>query len=126
VTFQKQGFDRDTLQFYDANAASYSSARPDETSPDLIAFLPNLAPGSRILELGCGSGGDAAEMLRQGFDVDATDGTPAMAELASKRIGRHAQVLRFDELDVTAQVTTPVASRGNRIKNRYSLSINRM
>ena len=65
-----------------------------------MAFLPNLTPGCRILELGCGSGRDAAEMQRLGFDVDATDGTKAMAALASERLIRPARVLRFDELDV--------------------------
>ena len=101
MTSGNHAFDRSTLQFYDGNAVSYSSARPEEVSPDLMAFLPNLAPGSRILELGCGSGCDAAEMQRLGFNVDATDGTPAMAELAGKRLGQPARVLRFDELDAT-------------------------
>lgn len=68
-------------------------------SSDLLAFLPKLKAGSRILELGCGSGCDAAEMLRLGFDVDATDGTQAMASLASERLGRPVRVLRFDNLD---------------------------
>ncbi|HEX4508183.1 MAG TPA: class I SAM-dependent methyltransferase [Alphaproteobacteria bacterium] len=95
-----QTFDLGTLQFYDGNAETYSSARPDEVSSDLMAFLPNLKPGCRILELGCGSGRDAAEMEALGFDVDATDGAPAMAALASKRLIRPARVMRFDELDV--------------------------
>ena len=102
-------FDLSTLEFYDGNAESYSSARPDEVSPDLMAFLPNLAPGCRILELGCGSGRDAAEMERLGFDVDATDGTPTMAALASKRLVRPARVLRFDELDVIESYDAIVA-----------------
>ncbi|KPF69224.1 hypothetical protein IP88_11610 [alpha proteobacterium AAP81b] len=89
-----------TLGFYAANARHYAAARPDEISPDLAAFLPRLTPGCRILELGCGSGRDAAAMAALGFDVDATDGTPAMAALASERLARPARVLRFDALDV--------------------------
>lgn len=102
-------FDRSTLEFYNGNAVSYSAARPDEVSPDLMAFLPNLKPGCRILELGCGTGCDAAEMERLGFDVDATDGTPAMAALASKRLLRPARVLRFDELDANESYDAIVA-----------------
>jgi SAM-dependent methyltransferase len=87
-----------TLTFYDTNASDYSGARPDIPSPDLLAFLPRLAPGSRILELGCGAGRDAAEMIAMGFDVDPTDGSPAMAALAAQRLGRPVRVLRFGEL----------------------------
>ena len=65
----------------------------------LTAFLALLPPGARILELGCGAGGDTAEMLTQGFDVRATDGSPEMAAVASKRLGRSVETLLFHELD---------------------------
>lgn len=102
-------FDQDTINFYDSNAVSYSAARPDEVTPELVAFLSNLSPGSRILELGCGSGCDAAEMARRGFEIDATDGTPAMAALASERLGRAVRVLRFDDLDAQESYDAVVA-----------------
>ena len=103
-------FDQDTINFYDSNAVSYSAARPEEISPELMAFLSNLDHGSRILELGCGSGCDAAEMARLGFEVDPTDGTPAMAELASERLGRPVRILRFDELDAQQTYDAVVAN----------------
>lgn len=102
-------FDQDTINFYDSNAVSYSAARPDGVTPELVTFLSNLIPGSRILELGCGGGCDAAEMERLGFEVDATDGTPAMAALASERLGRTVRVLRFDELDAQESYDAIVA-----------------
>lgn len=105
----KPAFDPRTLAFYDANAGEYAAARPDDASPELLAFLSLLPAGCRILELGCGSGRDAAEMERLGFDVDATDGTPAMAALASKRLSRPARVLRFDEIDALASYDAVVA-----------------
>jgi len=40
-------------------------------------------PGSRLLELGCGSGRDAAFMLANGFDVIATDGVRQMIDAAA-------------------------------------------
>lgn len=103
-------YDAETLAFYQRNARSYSSARPDEAAPELLAFLPRLAPGSRILELGCGSGCDAAAMIALGFDVDATDGTAAMVALASERLGRAVRLLRFDDLASRNEYDAVVAS----------------
>ena len=62
-------------------------------------FLRALRPGARILELGCGGGHDAQAMLAAGHDVDATDGTPAIAGKAQARLGRPVRVMRFDELE---------------------------
>lgn len=91
--------DADTLAFYAAEAPVYAASGPDGASRDLAAFLDRLAPGARILELGCGGGRDAAAMLARGFDVDPTDGVAAMAARAEARIGRPVRVLRFEELD---------------------------
>lgn len=101
--------DRSTLAFYQANAATYVEARPAIASPDLLGFLPNLEPGALILELGCGSGHDAAEMERRGFRVDATDGVPAMAAIASKRLDAGARVLRFDDLNAADHYDAVIA-----------------
>ena len=62
----------------------------------VFALLP---PGAAILELGCGAGGDSAEMLARGFDVSPTDGSPEMAEVASRRLGRAVATLLFHDLD---------------------------
>jgi len=43
-----------------------------------------LASGGRILELGSGSGRDAAALLASGFDVVATDGSEAMLAEAAR------------------------------------------
>ena len=101
--------DAETLRFYDENARSYVGARPEGVSPDLLAFLPRLKPGASILELGCGSGIDASEMERLGFQVHATDGSAAMATIASERLGRRVQVLRFENLDATERYDAIVA-----------------
>lgn len=87
----------ETLDFYARNAETYAAqSRP---SPRLAAFLRLLAPGSHILELGTGSGRDAAEMLRAGFRVDATDGSPELAGCAERLIGQPVRILLFTELD---------------------------
>jgi SAM-dependent methyltransferase len=90
--------DEDTLQFYRDNARSYADwAKGPSTR--LVRFLALLPPGGSVLELGCGAGNHSAEMLAAGFDVHPTDGSPEMAELASRRLGRPVETMLFDQLE---------------------------
>lgn len=91
--------DDETLAFYARNAAEY--VRDDGGRPDarLHAFLDALPAGAHILELGSGSGRDAATMLERGFDVHATDASPELAAEAEVRLGRPVAIMRFDQLD---------------------------
>jgi len=91
--------DEATLQFYRGNAEAYAKRTFTSRQARLTAFLAQLPPGACILELGCGAGGDTAEMLARGFDVRATDGSPEMADIASKHLGRAVETLLFHELD---------------------------
>lgn len=91
--------DERTLDFYKANAAEYVQAGRDARSPRLSAFISALPQGASVLELGAGSGRDAAEMLRHGIDIDPTDASPELAAEAERRIGRSVRILRFDALD---------------------------
>ncbi|WP_332769658.1 class I SAM-dependent methyltransferase [Phenylobacterium sp.] len=90
--------DPDTLAFYDREAVAYANRRTT-VSRALFDFLARVAPGGRILELGCGGGQDAAAMLAEGFEVDATDGSPGLAAQAERRIGRPVRVMLFEELE---------------------------
>lgn len=91
--------DDETLAFYAANAARYVQDGSDRPNPHLTTFLDSLPQGARILELGSGSGRDAAIMLAKGFDVDATDASPELAAQAATRLGRAVAILRFNQLD---------------------------
>jgi SAM-dependent methyltransferase len=91
--------DDDTLQFYRRNAEAYAQREITSRRARLTRFLALLPPNAAILELGCGAGGDTAEMLAQGFDVSPTDGSPEMAEVASRRLGRAVKTLLFHDLD---------------------------
>ena len=90
--------DETTLQFYRHNAEAYAGwAKAPSTR--LRGFLALLPPGAAILELGCGAGNHSAVMLAEGFSVRATDGSPEMAEIASRRLGHPVEAMLFDELD---------------------------
>jgi SAM-dependent methyltransferase len=91
--------DEETLKFYRGNAEAYAGREITSRQARLAAFLARLPPGASILELGCGAGGDTAEMLARGFDVRATDGSPEMAAVASRRLGRTVETLLFQDLD---------------------------
>ena len=90
--------DEATLQFYRRNAESYA-AWAKAPSTRLIGFLELLPKGASVLELGCGAGNHAAEMLARGFALRATDGSPEMADIASRRLNHPVETMRFDELD---------------------------
>ncbi|MGZ5873095.1 MAG: class I SAM-dependent methyltransferase [Bradyrhizobium sp.] len=90
--------DKQTLQFYGSNAQAYAEREVTKHSR-LIRFLALLAPGATVLELGCGAGADSAEMLARGFDVHPTDGSPEMASIASRRLGRPVETLLFHDLN---------------------------
>lgn len=88
-----------TLAFYDREAAAYASRPKPERNARLEDFLAHLARGAKILELGCGGGQDSEAMIRAGFDVTPTDGSPGLAREAEKRLGRPVRIMRFEELD---------------------------
>ncbi len=90
--------DDPTLRFYAENATEYAAHRTRPTGEPLARFLAALPKGAKILELGCGNGEDAAFMSANGFDVDATDGTPELAAEAERRLLRPVTVLRFDDI----------------------------
>ncbi|WP_162005813.1 class I SAM-dependent methyltransferase [Bradyrhizobium betae] len=89
--------DEATLQFYRSNAQSYADwAKAPSTR---LRVSRPAAAGRAILELGCGAGNHSAVMLAEGFSVRATDGSPEMAEIASRRLGHPVEAMRFDQLD---------------------------
>lgn len=94
--------DAATIAYYQANAPRYTLSFGQAPSRHLDGFLDRLEPGMRVLELGCGGGRDSARIMERGFDLDATDGTPAMVMKANERFDVGARVMRFDQLDAEA------------------------
>ena len=90
--------DAATIAFYEANAPRYTLSFDQAPSRHLDGFLDLLPAGARVLELGCGGGRDSARIAERGFDLDATDGVPAMVRKANERFDVGARTMRFDEL----------------------------
>lgn len=61
-------------------------------------FLQYLTPGSRILDVGCGSGRDSLAFIKAGFVVSAFDGSAELALLASKVTGVNVRHMAFSDV----------------------------
>ena len=91
--------DETTIGFYAQKVAAYTTRGQGPDRRRIDAFLAALPAGASILELGCGAGQDSEYMIAKGFRVRPTDGTPAMAQAAQRRLGVPVATLLFDELD---------------------------
>jgi 2-polyprenyl-3-methyl-5-hydroxy-6-metoxy-1,4-benzoquinol methylase len=87
----------DTRAAFDRVAAGYDQSNTENPilsamrQRTLAALTSRVSPGARILDLGCGPGGDAETLARAGYSVTAVDWSPAMVEEAQRRV-REAQV----------------------------------
>ncbi|WP_412563755.1 class I SAM-dependent DNA methyltransferase [Thalassobius sp. MITS945101] len=76
--------------YYDSWAASYDEtlkdwryATPSDAADLLVPLLPT---GAAVLDVGCGTGGMGAELVRRGqFDIDGLDISTASLALAAER-----------------------------------------
>ena len=89
-----------TVEYYNKNVKQYLAETMNvEFSETQNAFLKLLPDGAMILDFGCGSGRDALEFLRQGYQVDATDGSAEMCHAASELTGLPVRQMLFQELN---------------------------
>lgn len=74
-----------TLTYYNNNGKSVAERYESADVADLQDFLlKSFSPPAKLLELGCGSGRDAAFMTGHGFQVTAVDGSSTMIDSALK------------------------------------------
>jgi ubiquinone/menaquinone biosynthesis C-methylase UbiE len=65
----------------------------------LDRFIKELKPGSRILDLGCGSGRDAKYLIEHGFEVVGIDFSEELLKIARKNAPRaEFHVMDFEDL----------------------------
>ena len=88
-----------TIDYYNANANQFAASTAHvEFSAMQEKFASMLAPGSSVLDFGCGSGRDAKYFMERGFRVTATDGSPAMCRIASQLTGLEVRNELFQDL----------------------------
>jgi len=80
----RRAFDTVAETYHDENARN--PVIREMRRRTIEAITSRLAPGSRLLDLGCGPGPDAEVLGRLGYDVLAIDWSPEMVEEASRRI----------------------------------------
>jgi SAM-dependent methyltransferase len=87
------------IDYYEKNADEYCRSTVElDMSRIYQRFLHELNPGAHILDAGCGSGRDSKAFLQRGYVVTAFDGSPQMADFASKCTGQKCHVIRFQNL----------------------------
>lgn len=89
---------------FDARFGRWSSVAAQRRAVRAI-LLHEFPAGGKILELGCGTGEDAAFLTSHGFRLFLTDPSPRMVEIARAKIessGGHAEILAAEELSVFA------------------------
>jgi SAM-dependent methyltransferase len=80
---------------FDEDAELYDRARPgypDELFADLVR-MTGIGPGSRVLEIGSGTGQATVGLVATGADVLGVELGPAMAEQARRRVGNGARIV---------------------------------
>jgi len=97
----------------DAGAKTHEVLTPD---PELVEFvgLDRVAPGARVLDLGCGAGRNAVWLAQQGFDVTAIDVSPHAVQLARAFAAESNAQLQVMEADATDLAGLP--------ENHYDLA----
>jgi SAM-dependent methyltransferase len=92
----------DTSRAFDSVAADYDGPRGNNALIRRMrralwrAVRDELPPGSRLLDLGCGTGLDAVAFARRGYRVTATDWSPRMVERTRERAERSTAACRVD------------------------------
>lgn len=92
--------DKRTIAVYDEKAADYikltATAQPDDS---LQGFIDAVAPGGKVLDLGCGPATASAHMRGAGLHPDPVDASQGMVDLANATYDIGARLGTFDDLE---------------------------
>jgi SAM-dependent methyltransferase len=100
VDEQELRFMSGTIEYYDRNAEQFFRETANlDMSALFSAFLPQIPPGGKLLDAGCGSGRDSYYFLQHGYHIEAFDASSEMCRLASGLIGQTVQQKNFEEID---------------------------
>ena len=88
-----------TIDYYNQHAREFSDTTKDVAFTDVQdRFLSLLPLGALILDFGCGSGRDTKYFLKQGYHVDAIDGSEELCRIASDYTDIPVKHMYFEEL----------------------------
>ena len=77
-----------TTEYYNNNAETYFDKTVEGDFSELRErFASRLKAGSRIIDVGCGSGRDVAAFREMGFDAVGLDSSEKLAALAERKLG---------------------------------------
>lgn len=89
---------KSSVHYYNEHADSFiGTTQTVDMSNIYQHVIPLLPVGAAILDAGCGSGRDAFNFKKMGFDVEAFDASEAMANAASQFIGQEVPCCTFLE-----------------------------
>jgi ubiquinone/menaquinone biosynthesis C-methylase UbiE len=100
---------RDTQLAFDSVAADYDGPRGNnELIQDMRAEMwrwleTTFCPGSRLLDIGCGTGLDAVHLAQHGYRVTATDWSPLMVQRTVDRAAAEGVTDRVRAVNLGAQ-----------------------
>ena len=93
-----------TIQYYQVNASKYvEQTQGIDMGQFYEAFLPLVAEGGRILDVGCGAGRDLKRFRDQGFNAEGIEPAPALANICRTYTGARLRQLRVEDLHVSGQ-----------------------
>ena len=88
-----------TLDYYNKNAKAFVKRTYNlDFSNVQDKFLSYFTSGSKLLDLGCGSGRDSVYFINHGMIVDSVDGSSEICKIASQVAGIPVKKMKFDEL----------------------------
>lgn len=89
----RQGYYTRVAQAFDQASLNYDALYQENPvmawmrQESLAALRASFPPGSRLLEIGCGTGDEALSLSRAGYRIVATDLSPGMIEAARAKAG---------------------------------------
>ena len=116
----------DTQRAFDGVAAGYERSNADNSilramRARVHQTVQALVPaGAHLLDLGCGTGSDAAVLATKGYRVTAIDWSPAMVEEARRRVHDAGVTTRVDVQHVGIHDIDRLAPAGTTFDAAYS------
>lgn len=89
-----------TVNYYDKNSEQFISGTVTADMREIVErFLEHVKKGGKILDAGCGSGRDSEYFLANGYETDAIDASIKMCQIASKKIRKKVDCIRFEDIE---------------------------